>query len=352
MHQHAVGRAVHMGERMALRHQGWVHAQLHRVIAAAAGDGQQLDGVAQLGGGGDVCALQIADALDMHGVEIHRHVERVGGQQTELVGGVDAVHVERGIGLGIAAPLRLGQRGVEAQACIAHAGEDVIAGAVQNAGDRVDAVGGQCLAQRFDDGNAARHCGFVGELAAMCLCGGGQFFPMQRQKRLVGGDHVLACGERGPHPVARGAGAACHFDQHVHIGMGCHVVRVVGELDGSQRRAAELFCRTCAVAHGDGDDLHAAPRAGGNQRLIALQHGPCAQAHRAQPDHANAQCGRRCGHRCSSLRGGVQWDGAKAWFAVHGEGPLQKSLNKIAVHKAEKQKTQLASWVVRHWGGG
>ena len=49
--------------------------------------------------------------------------------------GVVAVDVEGRIGLGIAEPLRLGEAGVEGQALLLHAGQDVVAGAVEDAED-------------------------------------------------------------------------------------------------------------------------------------------------------------------------------------------------------------------------
>src|SRR3546814_14581853 len=54
------------------------------------------------------------------------------GQQRELMGGVDAVDVERRIGLGIAERLRPGQDIGEVPAGFPHRGEDVVAGAVQD----------------------------------------------------------------------------------------------------------------------------------------------------------------------------------------------------------------------------
>ena len=41
---------------------------------------------------------------------------------------------------------------------------------------------------------------------------------MHGQQRLVGRHHVLARADGGHRPVARGAGAARHFHQHVHLG--------------------------------------------------------------------------------------------------------------------------------------
>ena len=65
--------------------------------------------------------------------EIDLGPERRAGQHRELVGGVDAVDVEAGIGLGVARRLRFGQHDVEVAAGLAHGRQDVVAGAVEDA---------------------------------------------------------------------------------------------------------------------------------------------------------------------------------------------------------------------------
>ena len=48
------------------------------------------------------------------------------------MGGIDAVDVETRVGLGIAQFLGVGEHGLELGAGLAHGGEDIIAGAVEN----------------------------------------------------------------------------------------------------------------------------------------------------------------------------------------------------------------------------
>ena len=98
-------------------------------------------------------------------VEIDRAAERQAGQDGQLVGGVDAVDVEAGVGLGVAQLLGLGQHLGELAAALAHRGEDVVAGAVEDAGDAADAVAGQALAQRLDHRDAAGHRRLEGQRA-------------------------------------------------------------------------------------------------------------------------------------------------------------------------------------------
>ena len=73
----------------------------------------------------------------------------------DLVRGIDAFDIEGRIGFGIAQALRLLQHGVEIQALVAHFGQDEIGGAVDDAGNPLDAVGRQAFAQRLDDRDAA-----------------------------------------------------------------------------------------------------------------------------------------------------------------------------------------------------
>ena len=76
---------------------------------------EQLDPVAELLGVGDVGRLQVDDAFDVGLVELHRHAERDRAHDRRLVRGVDAGDVEGRVGLGIAEPLRLGERDREVE---------------------------------------------------------------------------------------------------------------------------------------------------------------------------------------------------------------------------------------------
>jgi hypothetical protein len=134
----------------------------------------------------------VADAFDVDRVEARAAAERQGRQQRQLVRGVDAVDVEGRIGLGVAQALRLGQHVGELAPGLAHGGEDEIAGAVKDAVDAQDAVGGQPLTQRADDRDAARDRCLVPQLRAGVLGQPRKLVAVQRQHRLVGRDHGLA----------------------------------------------------------------------------------------------------------------------------------------------------------------
>ncbi len=93
----------------------------------------------------------------------HRHAEGDLRQDGQLVGGVGAVDVEGRVGLGVAAPLGLGQRLGVALALLGHARQDEVAGAVEDALQRQDLVGGQALGQGGDDRHAAGDAGLEGD---------------------------------------------------------------------------------------------------------------------------------------------------------------------------------------------
>src|SRR3546814_5076950 len=77
------------------------------------------------------------------------------------VRGVDAVNVERGIGLGISEFLRILQHVGEGVSLLFHGGENIIAGAIQYAVDAADRIGGRAFAQALDDRDAPCNSRFI-----------------------------------------------------------------------------------------------------------------------------------------------------------------------------------------------
>ena len=118
-------------------------AMRRRWRVAPLGDREQLDPVAELLGVGDVGRLQVDDAFDVGLGELHRNAERDRAHDRRLVGGVDAGDVEGRVGLGVAEPLRLGERGREVDPLLAHLREDEVGRAVDDPGDPLDPVGGR-----------------------------------------------------------------------------------------------------------------------------------------------------------------------------------------------------------------
>ncbi len=150
--------------------------------------------------------------------EVDPGAERGTGQHRELVRGIDAVHVEAGIGLGVARRLRLGQHDVELAAGFAHGGEDVVAGAVEDAVEPRHAVADQALAQCLDDRDAAGDRCLEGQDGALLLGDGGEVGTVHGQQRLVGGDDMLARTQRALHQTASDAPrTADQLDHHVDV---------------------------------------------------------------------------------------------------------------------------------------
>jgi hypothetical protein len=185
LHQHRVHRAFDVGDQALGRHQRRVHAQLDAVVAAL-GDAQQLDAIAQLLGVGDVGRLQLRDALDVRLVELHRDAERDRAHDRRLVRRIDAFDVEGRVGLGITQRLRFLQHDREVEALGAHLRQDEVGRAVDDAGDPLDAVRGQALAQRLDDRDAAGDRAFERDHHAALARRGEDLRAVHREQRLVG----------------------------------------------------------------------------------------------------------------------------------------------------------------------
>ena len=100
-----------------------------------------------------------------------------------------------GIGLGVAQCLRLLERHGEVQPLVAHFAQDEVGGAVDDAGNPLDAVGGQAFAQRLDDRNAAGHGGLKRHHHAFGRCRRKNLGAMHGQQGLVGRDHMFARGD-------------------------------------------------------------------------------------------------------------------------------------------------------------
>ncbi|MCY1356691.1 hypothetical protein D9M69_431510 [compost metagenome] len=168
-----------------------MHAQLDATVGTARHT-QVLDAVAQGLGVVDVGAGQFRDAFGVGLVELQRDAEGDGREDGQLVRGVDAFDVEGRVGLGVAQGLGFLQHVLEGAAFLAHFGEDEVAGAVDDAGQPVDAVGREAFADRLDHRDAAGHGGLEGDHDALLAGLGEDLVAVHGDQRLVGGDHVLA----------------------------------------------------------------------------------------------------------------------------------------------------------------
>ena len=266
LHHHRIHRAFDIGDQPLGRHQRRVHPQLD-ALGRALGDAQELDAIAQLLGVADVLRAQLGDAFDIGLVELHRDAEGDRRHDGGLVRGVHPFDVEGGVGLGIAQALRLLEHHVEVQPLVAHLGQDEIGGAIDDAGDPLDAVGGEAFAQRLDDGDAAGHCRLECHHHAPAMRRGEDFRAMHGQQGLVGRDHMLARLD-GLHDQGLGhAIAADQLDDDVDLGVGDDRTRIAHDL----RRVADRGLRPRRVQVGHHRDLDAAAGAALDLFLVALQ---------------------------------------------------------------------------------
>src|SRR5690606_23435565 len=248
------------------------------------GDAEMLDAIAEFGRHLHVLGLDPADALGVDAAELQRNAKGDGGENGQLVGGVDALDVERRVGLGIAEALRLGERIVEALLLCAHGRQYEIPGAVDDACDAPDAVAAQALADHLDDADAAGDGGLERHHHAALLGALEDLVAVHGDQRLVGGDHVLAALDGGEHEIVGGAlDAADQLDDDIYLGVVEKLARVGREAHPLQRAAAHALriAHQCA-AHVDG-----APRPTRDLVAVALEHVDRAAANGADAGDAD-----------------------------------------------------------------
>ena len=195
-HEHGVHDALHAGDGVTLRNQRRMYAQFD-TVAAMPRNAERLDAVAEFIGIGEVHGADLADALGVHLFELQRDAEGDGRQDGELVGRVNAINVDGRIGFGVTQALCFGQHGLEIRATLVHLGEDVIASAIDDASHSLNAIAGQAFTNGLDDGNAARYRSLERHHDALALSGVKDLVAMQRDQRLVGGDHMLTLVDGG-----------------------------------------------------------------------------------------------------------------------------------------------------------
>jgi hypothetical protein len=168
------------------------------------------------------------------------------------------------------------------QTLVAHLGQDEIGGAVDDAGNPLDAVGRQPFAQRLDDRNAAGHRRLERHHHPLGGCGSEDLGAMHRQQRLVGRDHVLAGRDGLQHQCLGDAVAADEFDHDVDVGVGNHGACVVHHRDVRAHDGP----RARHIQIGHHGDFDAAPGAALDFMLVALEHVERAAAHGAYAQQA------------------------------------------------------------------
>ena len=255
-----------------------------------------LEREAEAAGEVDVGRADVADALDEGAVARRPLAVGEPGEDGGLVEDVDALDVEGRVGLGVAELLGFLERVGEGKAVLAHAGEDVVAGAVEDADDQVEAVGDEPLADGLDDGNAAGDAGLEEELAAMPADGVEDLRAVLAEQRLVGRDDDLAGAEGAQGELAGDRGAADELAHDVDLGVVDDLERVTGGLGGRHLDRALLL--QVAYRRAAEVELHAEARL--EVGLLLGEVLPDALADGAEAEDADAD-GARGGH-CEGVR--------------------------------------------------
>ncbi|MDF9774939.1 hypothetical protein OKW11_001896 [Pseudomonas baetica] len=224
---HCVHHAVDVGDQAVGRDQRRVHAQFDTGRGAAR-HAQVLDAVAQRFGVIHVGRRQLGDAFGISLVELQRDAERDGRQDRQLVSGIDPLNVEGRVGFGVTQSLGFGQHVFEGATLLTHFRQDEVAGAVDDPGHPVDAVGGQTLADRLDHRNATGHRRFECNDHAFLACLGENFITVNSNKRLVRGDHMLAILDGLEYQLAGNGVAAHQLYDDVDLRVRGHFEDIVG----------------------------------------------------------------------------------------------------------------------------
>src|SRR5262249_19426557 len=272
----------HVGDQPSRGNQGRMHPQLD-AAGLALGDAEELDAVAQFLGITDVLAGELRDAFGVDRRELHLDTNSDGRHDGELVRLVHALNVEGRVGHGIAPLLRLTENVRETRPLLAHFGQYEIAGAVDDPGDPFDAVGGEPLAQRFDDGYAATDRTFERDHDVFLPGCREDLVAVLREQRLVCCDDVLAAGECLEDQFLRYAGAPDELDHDVDIRVVDHFVGIGRDRGASASNAA----RSREVLIGDqlyGNGASGAPR---DFLLVALEDGESTPSHRADTEQSH-----------------------------------------------------------------
>src|SRR4030042_3300297 len=109
----------------------------------------------------EVAGAEAGDSLPVDVLGVDVGVEGQAGQDGHLVGGIHALDVVGRVGLGVAQLLGATERRPEVGSLAAHAGQDVVGGAVDDGAYGYEFVGQEIAPQRRDDGDAAAYAGLV-----------------------------------------------------------------------------------------------------------------------------------------------------------------------------------------------
>jgi len=248
---------------------------------------------------GEVHPVDAGDALDGDLVHAHRLPKAEHGQNSDLVAGVEALHVLGGVGLGVTRALRLRQcLGKRAPAPL-HFRQDVVRGPVQDAEHSAEMFASQTLTDGVQQRGAACHTGFDPQVDACRPRPLHKLHAVLRHKLLVGGHEVLSVVQCRQSNGAGGSGLAHQLHDDVHVWIPDHSLPVPRD---SHRLAqpGEIFFVN--VSRADGLELEPTTEPPLHFARVLRQHldGPGAHGSHANDAKADRRA-RRLGGNAGAL---------------------------------------------------
>ena len=236
---------AHGGQRVLLGHQRGVHAGIDRLGAVltlkALANGQQLDGIAGIIGRGDIRGGDLGNALAVDVLKLHASVEAQRRHDGGLGGGVMALYIRGGIGLGIAQAGSLRQRFIIGSARGLHRVQDEVGGAVDDAGDALYLIASQGAPQHAHYRNRGGYGSLEVEIYTGAVGGLRQLVCVRGNQGLIGGHHGLSGVECGEHQLAREVDTADNLNHEVDIIAGDERLGVIGQQLLGHARAQLIF---------------------------------------------------------------------------------------------------------------
>ena len=197
--------------------------------------------------------------------------------------GVKAVDIQRGVGFSVTETLCVCQHVGKPEFFPFHAGEDIIAGTVQDPVHAFDPVAHKGFPQALDDGNTAGNAGFVPEVRAVLFRSLKEFRSELGEQGLVGGHNALAHVQGFQNKLFGDGGAA---DQFHHNIAAFHQFRNAGGEDPFRHGNAAV-CGNIQVR--DLVQFHFHARATGNDFFILEQAGRHTGADRTESNDTDFQ---------------------------------------------------------------
>ena len=136
-------------------------------------------------------------------------------------------------------------------------------------GDPFDAVGGQSLAQRLDNGNATGDRRLERDHHALFLCRCEDFGAVRGQQGLIGGDDMLAIVDGLQYQLFRNRIAADQLDHDIDIRIRYNFIRIGRDSHPFPRELARLL--QVAIGNHANDNAPAGPAR--DFFLVAFEHG-------------------------------------------------------------------------------